>query len=208
MSDYTAQRRQEMEANITAMRHLAAQVAAALTLATGEPWSAEPPTGDNWHDENYARLNNAAGRSFTLHRDRQRVQVCGRYPSHPTGGSAYSSHDNPPVITIGPTRPAAAIAKDLARRFLPGFHALWEKVEGRIASEDRRIIAREAAAASLQEILGGKPYQHGGRNSDIYLSVPGEHGGKFQVQAADYIWIELRVRDLDTARRIAMILAD
>ncbi len=206
--DYFEKIAQEKARAIAQMRQTAETVAAALTAETGEPWSAEPPTGDNWHDENYARLNNAAGRSFSLHRDRQRVSVYGCYPQPPAGGAVISSHDNPPEITFNPERPAQAIARDMARRFLPAFHALWVKAEGRIIEQGRRIVAQEAAAAALAEILATQPYQHGGRGSAVCLSAYGPNSAKFEVHSADYIHIELRVQDLDTARRIAMILAD
>lgn len=88
-----------------------------------------------------ATLADSEGRTFRISPDWQRgdrLQVSGDYPTTKLGESraaVYRGEPNPD-ITISVSRQPAAIAQDIARRFLPEFHARWAVVAQRVREAD------------------------------------------------------------------------
>lgn len=80
------------------------------------------------------------GRSIDLtvgrYEAKDRLTIDGNYPR---GRNSYvTGRDNPPRITVNPTRGAHAIAAEIVRRFLTPYHELFDKLAGRVREEQGR----------------------------------------------------------------------
>lgn len=86
-----------------------------------------------------------------------RLKVRGEYPRTKLGESretAYRDECNPD-ITVSIHRQPMAIAQDIARRFLPDFHARWAVVAKRVADTDEYDAKRGALKARLVDAIDG-----------------------------------------------------
>lgn len=126
------------------IRHLAADVAAELP-----GWSFFP-------DENYdmgAKLSGPDGQGIRMFKEMwnsERLMITGVYPpgSHPFDlGSC-------PRISVSPSRGAAAIARDISRRLLPGYVALLAGVNAAMAEHEVARDARRAVLTKAMAIIG------------------------------------------------------
>jgi len=202
----------ERAANRAAMQSAAAQICAALVTETGQNWQVEPQENNNdWYNEDHARLM-AGEFVIVLHRYRtgskSRLSVFGIYPRGPEGEQIIGHTDNEPQITANFDRPAAAIAKDITRRFWPAYQTLHATAKRRAVARAANITTLAHHAADLAHILEGQIYNANGKDRPIVYTANATPGrGKFEVLTPDTVLIDISTDPL-TARRIAMILAD
>lgn len=189
---------------------LAREVAAALA----DGWEVKPADGDTVA---YASLRRASdGAEFYMHHDsyRGRLTIGPSWPRDPRTRDTFEPYVYAPnarggsdrirveSIGVGPSRPPAAIAREIARRFLPAYLPQYaEAVRLQQASE----TANTGAAALVRELAAilSEPARdtHDGRGFRIYRD-----GATFEVSRHGSVKIEVN-SDADLARAIARLLA-
>jgi hypothetical protein len=188
-------------------------VAHELGKIRGEVWS----TTEGW-DQRSRRLRGPGGAALLLredYRDNRRVSVTGSFPR--TGRRAVA-----PEITASHERGAAAVAKDISRRLLPGYLAELAEVLKYNEVEQANYDARAALLNQMAGIFGGQygehraPYEPGSSTNwrDIMhlRHVPGYHGlGYGSVEASghpDTVNVELTGLPSEVALALLQRLAE
>jgi len=110
---------------------------------------------------------------FDTHRGRYEVSPV--WPTYPDGSMCYPSTYDPmhiDRINVSASRGAVAIAKDVQRRFLPGYVAAWRAMMARVEAQ-RAHEARGLDGLTRIAALVNKPIrtEYNGRpNTSLYLS--------------------------------------
>jgi hypothetical protein len=109
------------------------------------PWSVRP------RHEQAALLVAEDGREILVYYDSygKRLEISGHYPEDETHRSFISSYENPPKITVSPTRDPRAIGRDISRRFLPEFNARWKEAVERERKHEAYLNTQRANAEHL-----------------------------------------------------------
>ncbi|MBN2003925.1 MAG: hypothetical protein JXA21_11265 [Anaerolineae bacterium] len=97
-----------------------------------------------------------------------RVEISGGYPH----GHEPHSCENPPRISVSMTRPAAAVAADIARRFIPRYLELYAERQERAYHWG----LCQAQAKDLAEEFAQLPGAHLSSNSGEQFEVYVQHG--------------------------------
>jgi hypothetical protein len=164
------------------LRGLAAQLAALIG------YTVEPPAADPYMRDT-VRLHGPDGAVLTLTRQRNnplRLSVHGRYPP---GTTQVAYHLPSHTITISISRGAQAIARDIARRLLPGYLADLARAQQALHTRADASRARERVAAQLLAVVPGLRrgvasdtrvtlvyygQRHSGTNGSVEISGPGD----------------------------------
>lgn len=135
-----------------------------------------------------------------------RLLVSGAYPVH--NGTSYPSRrvqgDPQGKVTVADTKSPEDIAKDIERRFLPGYlqslALAAEELAGDVAYED----SKATLTAELASVAGKAPYQNGSHGFSMYR----DHGGyvRGQVNGPDSVDLEIRSLPAESARAILRLL--
>ena len=187
----------------------------------GQGWTMEEAPPD-WGEQVRTRayLVHEDGRRIMLLADwgpGGKVRVCGDYGEDngrrvcPRDIGAISWDETAPVINVSPHRSAEAVARDIARRFLPRYTEVWarcrEKIEGR---REYRRRAKENAER-IAKAIGAAPNDvrahEGGDAYTIYVRATDLQYGRIEV-GGSYAEIRVSVRDMGAAEKIARVLAD
>jgi hypothetical protein len=176
MSNYELERQAEIAAR-KALRAEIQQTAAAVAAALGDTWHlVAPRKPENDFDSNfYFRIADADGRVFAIHaydsdfrRSGGKLSISGDYPASNELGVSSTPHGmTRPSISVSMSRGAATIAKEITRRFLPDYTAIFLKMAANIHSAAVERAHRGAIALRLAELAG----------CDMSLST--QHGGGF-----------------------------
>lgn len=151
----------------------AANLAAALAAALPDgPWTVDP-FRENDDSARWASVSRPDGARFSVHvagafgSRAARAHVSATLPGR-NGNLGATARDwnapDAPRISFDPDRDAAAIARDVARRFLPGFLITWAAVQDARARVAAALDVRDAAAATLDAC--GFPSYPGDRPED------------------------------------------
>jgi hypothetical protein len=135
------------------------QQAEAVAAALG--WRYLPPTEDMAADcWAHLKSDNGAGLTFNFDSWKKRVRISGDFPPnyHPYGKSF--------EITVGQSRPASAVAKDITRRLLPTYLPAIAQALERKAKSDEACAVASALAAELAKLVGGEVLDPRNAHSD------------------------------------------
>lgn len=159
-------------------------------------WSLKPrsPDDDNSYDRNRrAELVREDGHEIHLagYPYERKLNIYGHFVDPYRPHAMYGSHDpNKPITDIGvnPTRPAKAIAADIAARLLPGCEVAWAEAATRKARDDANKDRTRAYVRQLAEALGERdptiPRDHDWRNrQDSYRTYEEWHVGPFKLSS-------------------------
>ncbi len=177
-----------------------------IAEALGNEWECQPPDED-W---DWASLKNSNGWEITLtgSHNGASIEVSGVYPRSVDRNWVLYSGETAKKINVSATRSPRAIAKDIQRRFIPNYEAVYNLCIDRIAiakANDEKVAANVAA---LAQVLGEK-HRRGNntiRWSNGYANSP-YYWADFVVNA-DSVSIKLSSLPLDKALAIAKTLAD
>jgi hypothetical protein len=141
----------------------AATIVDALNRVDAAGWTIAH--GDERH---YSRAVTTTGENFSLSYDRHknRIHVSGNWPAMPDGRFWYPRYgDESPGITVSADRAPDAVAKDIARRFLPAYRTLLAKARAEVRGAQEYRNATERNFAEL--VAAGAPYirPHQGQNN-------------------------------------------
>jgi hypothetical protein len=182
---------------------IAAEVA---TKLPGE-WRSQPQGDTRW----YVLLVRADGATIwfgTRVKSDARLVVSGVYPKDNRRGGDYGPYGYRPEISVGATRPPAAIANEITRRFLGDYLATWSAaVAGKQQAEENGRIA-EAAARRLARILGDREPKAESDRLNVYIDR-GAVRGSFEVQRGsrdDRVEVRLSGLTVEQAEAIARVL--
>jgi hypothetical protein len=154
-------------------------------------------------------LTDAAGHGISMRRDNRpgKIRVRGHWPKYPDdeNGSRFSSHSHPaqvnesaPEICATETRGPEAIAREIKRRFLPGYFRIWSLLQTRIIA-DIEIDCRKRN--NLQRVLDStqiiKPYSLNQLNR-VGIIHDGSYGSVW-MDSPDSVRLELRSLPVEVA---------
>ena len=112
----------------------------------------------------------------------------------------YNGESNP-EITVGESRGAAAIARDIERRFLPYFRKRWDVVAARARDRDEYDAKVQANRERICEIIEGARLSP---HSEQEVWVPGYY---FKARAnSDSIDLELRDLPIQLVERLVGVI--
>lgn len=160
MTNYELERQKELETRKARSNELAT-MAAAVAAALGETWHALPGRKPEFQIDvcMYFRIAHADGRSFSMgasdYRWNGKIDVSGDYPQSSELGVTSTPHGmTRPAISLSLSRGAAAIAKDIARRFLPDYTALYLKMLENVRNAAVERAHRGGISLRLAELAG------------------------------------------------------
>ena len=167
-------------------------------------------------NDRFAYLVGAAGEKLTLSvtsygSQTGRIEVRGDYPRGPDGEYLADNYVNgnrlaPPRISVNGNRAGNLIAKDIERRFLPGYRALLVKVNELKASRETHKNKMEHNVQALRAVYGGAL----NRGSDGF-SLPfvnlGAYGDVESV-SGESASIKLSSLPIELAKKVLQVLAD
>lgn len=158
--------RQQRRANAQQIKAAADEVLREL----GEGWSVTARE-DSWTiapDSHFYEFRHTDGRQFSFDGDayacKGKVHVSGRYdfgPSHLGLGFPYGK--SRPGISMSISRGGVAMAKDIKRRFLPEYTALFQEIADRVKVHLQAYNEKASAAEFLGALAGAKVSAHGFR---------------------------------------------
>ena len=131
-----------------------------------------------------------------------KIEIDGVYP-HTKKGESVTWRIDQPKIACSVNRGAAAIAKDIRRRFFPPYFETMEEAEARVAAADEENARHEALIARFATILGQQPDKY--HNDHFYL-----YGDKLHATATVYsssVRLDLHSLTPDLAEQICLLLA-
>lgn len=187
----------------------------------GQGWTMEEAPPD-WGEQ-------VRTRAYLVHEDGRRIMllahwgpggkmhVCGDYGEdngrrvYPKDVGAIRWDEEAPAINVSPHRGAEAVAKDIARRFLPRYTEVWTRCRETI--EGRREYRRRAKenAERIAKAIGAAPddvrAHEGGDAYTIYVRATDLQHGRIEV-GGSYAEILVSVKDMDAAEKIARALRD
>lgn len=85
-------------------------------------------------------------------------------------GGDHVRNDTMPGITIDGKKSAAQMAKDIERRFIPAYNALFNQSAERFKSATEYAEARDKAVAELMAAAGSSGSQRGRESTQLYVS--------------------------------------
>ena len=186
---------------------LAKDVATELGKLRKEGWT----SGDGWHTSQ-KRLTGPDGAELFVNvnemQHRGRLLASGNYPK--TNGRPGRES-----ISVGLTRPAAAIAKEINRRLLPEYLANLAEVHHYNDTERTQHEERGGVMAKVAGLFGQtyeqQPYELGRSNTyrDSFRLYGAQASGSVEATGRpDTLEMELRSVPIETALRILAILAE
>lgn len=145
---------------------------------------------------------------LTSRHEAGRVRVSGRWPRLPDGGHYYPGKGST-AITCSAGRDPRALAKDIERRFLPGYLAEYAKAVEYCQARGRGEAAAIELATRIGDVIGTNPGQlrNGSVTVLVYLA---EAHGRIEVTAGSPPSVSLNLGSVtpDQALRIAEVLAE
>lgn len=190
-------------------RTLAAEIATHL-----EGWRVDSP-----YDHSAHLVRESDGVTLWLrtndYQHRGRLVVSAGVPD----GTSYSDGDthgiDRPEITVGLTRGAEIMAREITRRLIPGAVTMWEEVAGRIERRTAAKDARETLARELAKIMGSQARELRGEwEADLPDALRGDaRTGRYVYGdiTPDYdgtsARVEIRGMSADMARELAALVA-
>lgn len=218
---YAEQRRQEQERQAKAQEHnsaLSIAIAAALDAHRREP--------DDENAGRYECIELAApeGAALYLHYAAGRVEVTGEWPADPDddraihprhrrrlwprdiGARRYDERPYP-KITVSTDKPAATIARDIARRFLPEYLDLYAQL---CAYADKRTQARARTVAAADTLLAAepgasRPSYSSGAQADRHVRGPYHQSSYWEAETGSEDVYSLTFKHLSTELAAALI---
>ena len=191
------------------MKGLAQAVAAAL----GAPWAFteadehEPPRCL------WARIARPDGAEISVHLNtypKPRLNISGVYPRGPNGRD-YGPWDSTkrPSMGVAPDRPAAVIAKEIARRLLPEYLPLYAKAVQDKAAYDAGAGVQQGVASRLAFTLGLPPRAHPADSQSVQIHVYQTDGcyGEFTVSNGGGVQVKLTGLTPAQADAVARVVA-
>lgn len=165
----------------------------------------------------YAVLRDRGGSGVRVRLNNGRIRVTGMWPD-PIHGTHHTHQFEPdrhggtcPAITCDPKRGAEAIAKDVARRFLPKYTTMWLKMLDKRAEQ---IAEDELESAAIQRlIVAGASREHGGgQRNRVYFRYTGDtpHGHADVSVHGEQVCVSLDIGGipLEVAEAVIAELAD
>lgn len=161
----------------TSLRPFAQEVATAL----GAGWQLEP--SDDIH--RWPALVRADGAKIWFNRkgygkDANRIYVHGGWPHNPVTNqvetpyfSEYSENGrSAPQISVNADRGAVAVARDIARKFLPVYQPLFDKMTAEVARQIQHQSDQQSLAERVAPLVGGTVTTNNRRENQSEVRVP------------------------------------
>lgn len=134
------------------------ELAELLTLTDAGLWRADGEDGGV-----FAHLDGLDGRRISMHFswDEKRVEFSGSYPRSPHSGEEFGlGYGETHHVGCSVERGAAAVAKDVARRFLPHYEEVWQDGLERLRLHLERVKETKRALTCLEEAWGAEGKWH------------------------------------------------
>lgn len=202
-----------------AFRDIAAQIAIELSIVDEHPWILAPRVVHEMGGERSPELvhdDEAIDLTLDGYGKRGRIGVSGSWPRLPDGSYLSARQldaDGYAPITVASDKPPAQIARDIARRFLPGYRALLAKARDRHNQQRNRTALTIAtfdhllAAGGLEADYQSKRDRAQLGDRELSASIRAGEGisGSIRV-SGDHVYFErLSVSAAVAARIIAAI---
>ena len=143
--------------------------------------------------------------------DHSRITIIGSRPQQNNGSHFSVSWPDNLRITVAPTRPAKAVAKDIERRLLPQYREAFQKAAEDIAERQRQRTEAERIASMLAGILGCKVSENNGAGSDFQIHPCNLRSGYADIKVSEYsneVEINLRWISPELAERVCAVLKE
>lgn len=193
---------------------LAEGVAVELTNTTGDAWTVIDSRPE-FQGVHLVRGTDGARiflRPSGIYAERGRMVAATDEPAdvdqhNRTAHSDNRTHVDEQRATFAPDRPARAVAREIARRLLPGLAEETARVRAEVAKHTSRQALTESSAAQLATAGRGSvpAEQYPGARSDVSVWLP---NGRAEVSGDRVRFDRLSSVSLDKACRIAAILAE
>jgi hypothetical protein len=188
------------------MRSATGFIATALSKADeGQTWRAEPDFDSSWSTKLIGPDGQALLLDFGYGDDYPRIEIKGLYPSDHDGSLlSHESHK----ISVGRSRTPDAIAREITRRFLPGYRATMTDLRARIERNAQSDADRSGVAVDLVNISGGSLHNSApGERPTVRVDLP-EGFAEFLVSSPDSITLEVKYSTPDLMRKLAQVLRE
>lgn len=166
----------------------------------------QPSEETTWRK--WAVLRHQDGREIRIFEERNgRASVSGGY--NPKDGGSLSSfvrYEECPKIGFSPSKPAEALARDIAKRFLPKYTELWIKAMELLKRKQESNAREDELFSELGKILGLPTKNHSGQSS-IYLNGSNIYG-TIEPYGENSITMNLRHLPAPLGKRICEIVAE
>jgi hypothetical protein len=194
-TEWNAKAKADLAAHNAFVRHVAAFIGG---------WSAtEPPATNEWGKVTITRPDGAAIYFYTdgPWLKAVRVRISGSYPESTDGQVFWPHNSDRPRISCAISRGPEAIAKDVARRFIPAYTKEYEKQLQAVARHERNLETETCIMDTLAALLQTTVYNPSGRDPAI------SYNGHKITAHGDRVYFRTSGVDFDKAQAIAKILA-
>ncbi|MGA2263867.1 MAG: hypothetical protein ABSH28_20845 [Acidobacteriota bacterium] len=141
--------------------------------------------------------------------DHSRITIMGSRPQQNSGSHFSVGWPDNLRITVAPTRPARAVAKDIERRLLPNYREAFQKAAEDIAERQRQRTEAERIANKLAGILGCMVSENNGAGSDFQIHPRNLQNGYADIKVSEYsneVEINLRWISPELGERVCAVL--
>ena len=143
------------------------------------------------------------------HWDHSQITIIGSRPQQKNGNHFSVNRPGNLRITVTPTRPARAVAKDVERWLLPNYRKAFQKTVEEITERQRQRTEAECITNNLADILERKVSQNNSTSSDFYIHPRNLTNGHADIKVNEYlneVEINLRWISPDLAERVCSVL--
>lgn len=157
----------------------------------------------------WANIRRPDGAGIHLGMDWREKKLCvsGCFP-RAQNGQDFGPYRGRVNIGVSPDRGAEAIARDIARRFLPLYLEQHEEALKQEALHKDAVTKARAVAVRLAKVLNvPAPDKNGDGSCSLYLNLEGSRYGTVQVGHGGAVQVDLHGLDGDTAARVLTALA-
>lgn len=145
---------------------------------------------------------------FRLNWQKTKIEISGGWPHGPQGAETprkYSGEEAP-QINVGVGRDAAAIAKDIRRRFLDAYLTLHATCLQRVRDSEFYRVSGQANADRISQALGGVAVRSNGDHHTMWIDGgEGAWTGTVEV-TGDAVSVHVRSLSVDETIRVVELL--
>lgn len=160
------------------------ELAGALTMSTGDVWA--PVIGEGV----FAYLDGQDGRRINMHFswNEKRVEFSGGYPRSPHSSEEFGlGYGETHRVGCSVERGAVAVAKDVARRFLPHYEEVWQDGLERLRLHLEKVEETKQALTCLEEAWDAEGKWH----------ETSPHAGSLRLYSTDGLWADVSLAVYD-----------
>lgn len=195
-----------MTTTVTTEQRPLRERAADIAQALGQGWSVARIDPDR-HHEDRVTLDGPDGQGLFLevsrYRSPGRIFISGVYP-HDERNVSYAPRE-PLSISVAEGRPVGEIAREIVRRFLPGYQTAYREARERLRRDEEIRAAERGLIARLAPLVGATAPAHAPNRATHY-----HQGGTYIVIETHGSSADLKLDRLpgDVAARVLAIVAE